>query len=137
MCDVEEAADDLVESGIEIDEVVVGSRGEEGGELIGIILEERALAVGGAQGVPVVVAPVAVLADAYVAHGHMARRGLHRDDQVLRAVGHGDGTAVADGLLDIVLGGVDEHLTARKEGGVVLLVPRDGSEISGSQGFMV
>ena len=75
----------------------------EGSKVIGIILKEGALAVGSLQGTPVVMPPVAVVAETNILDRCVGGSCADWDDQVLRTVRHGYATAVAPCLLDIVL----------------------------------
>ena len=61
--DVEQLGNESDESFVEIEEEAGGTF-VEGGEVVGIIFEERRMTIGTANGIPVMVAPVAVVADA-------------------------------------------------------------------------
>ena len=101
----------------------------EQGKVVCIIFEEGTLPIGGLQGIPVMMPPVAVVTDAQVTHRSVVTRVLHRNNQVGRAVGHRYPATVAEGLLLIVL--VLIHY------GVVMMnqfdEPRDGRQIGGRE----
>jgi hypothetical protein len=103
---------------------------EERAQVVGQELEEGALAIGREQGVPVLVPPVAVVAQADVFHGAFQAVVL-RDGQRqrLQAVGGGDDTAVAVGLLHEIVMSLDEAAVITVE----LLVPLHRTEISGRE----
>lgn len=126
---IDEIADDFVEGGVEVDEVVVGSRNIKRREFIGIVLKEWTLSVSCAQGVPVVVAPFSVLADTDVANGYMTGGRLNRDNQMGWAIGHRDCAPVANGLFHVVFIGIDEFIGCRTE----IAIPRDGGKVGGGQ----
>ncbi len=93
----------------------------EGADVVLVILEERALAVGGKERIPVDVAPVGVVGDADVLH----RQGgvvVGGDGERERAVGGGDEHAVTIGLLDKALVALYQAFIVA----VQLLVPLDG-----------
>jgi hypothetical protein len=103
----------------------------EGADVVLIILEERALAIGGKERIPVDVAPVGVVGDADVLH----RQGdvvIGGDGERKRAVGGRDEHAVTIGLLDKALVALYQAFIVA----VQLLVPLDGAEICGrKKGF--
>ena len=65
--EADQRAECVGDGGVEVEEVVPRPL-KEGVEVIGIILEERALAIGGEKRIPVDVAPVGVVGDADVLH---------------------------------------------------------------------
>ena len=103
----------------------------EGADVVLIILEERALAIGGEKRIPVDVAPVGVVGDADVLH----RQGdvvIGGDGERERTVGGRDEHTVAIGLLDKALVALYQAFIVA----VQLLVPLDGAEIcGGKKGF--
>ena len=103
----------------------------EGADVVLVILEEWALAVGGKERIPVDVAPVGVVGDADVLH----RQGdvvIGGDGERKRAVGGRDEHAVTIGLLDKALVALYQAFIVA----VQLLVPLDGAEICGrKKGF--
>ena len=98
-------------------------------EVVSVILKEGRLPVAAHQRVPVLVAPVSVVADAYVLGGGMAA-GLHdgnaQRERPLRTV---DETAVAQGLPPIVVAHLCQSLSGVQQGAVV----RGGSQIAAGQ----
>lgn len=88
-------------------------------EVVSVILKEGRLPVAAHQRVPVLVAPVSVVADAYVLGGGMAA-GLHdgnaQRERPLRTV---DETAVAQGLPPIVVAHLCQSLSGVQQGAVV------------------
>lgn len=65
--EADQRAECVGDGGVEVEEVVPRPL-EEGVEVIGIILEERALAIGRTERTPVYSAPVAMVADAHLTH---------------------------------------------------------------------
>lgn len=95
----------------------------EGTEVVLVILEEGGVAVGRLEGIPVLMAPVAVVADADVAHQALALSALlGGDGERQRAVGIGYEAPVAIGLLGVVVApfDIDSARTASQELGVEL-----------------
>ena len=79
-----------------------------GAEVILVVLEEGGMAVGRLEGVPVLVAPVAVVADADVAHQALAFGALlGGDGECQRAIGVGNEAPVAVGLLGVAVASLD------------------------------
>ncbi len=103
---------------------------EERTQVVGVVHEERRLAVGRHDGVPVEVAPLAVVGDAYVAHGTLgAVVAFDRHGERLHAVSRGYQAAVAVGLLREVVATLhDDTLVAVK-----LLHPLHGREVGGGE----
>ena len=103
----------------------------EGADVILIILEERALAIGGKERIPVDVAPVGVVGDADVLH-RQRDVVIGGDGEREGAVGGRDEHAVTIGLLDKALVALYQAFIVA----VQLLVPLDGAEIcGGKKGF--
>ena len=126
---VEQLADQLLERLVEINEEIVFPL-EEGGEIVGIILEEGAHVVGRDQGVPMEMPPIAVIGDPYVAGEALQRLAfLDRDGERQGAVGGGDDAAVAISLLREILAGLQADRVVAQEFGVILY----RSEISGGK----
>ena len=86
-------------------------------EIISIVFEEGRVPIGAADGVPVVMPPVPVVADAKVADFSMAGSLLQRNAQVNGAVRTCYDTAVPIGLLQIVFVLLYEHMGGRCEVG--------------------
>ena len=88
-------------------------------EVVSVILKEGRLPIAAHQRVPVLVAPVSVVADAYVLGGGMPA-GLHdgnaQRERPLRTV---DETAVAQGLPPIVVAHLCQSLSGVQQGAVV------------------
>ena len=129
LMNIDEIADDFVEGGVEVDEVVVCARNIKRREFIGIVLKERTLSVSCTQGVPMVVTPLSVLADADIANGHMAGGRFHGNNQMGWAIGHCNRAPVADGLFHVVFIGIDGFCGRRTE----IAIPRDGGKVGGGQ----
>lgn len=76
-------------------------------QVIGIELEERALAIGRLQGLPVEMTPGAMVGDAHIFHLRLVDTqplwALHRDSEGLQALGGGDDAAVAVSLFEKVV----------------------------------
>ena len=118
--DVDEGAHQAAQRFVEVHEELVPLL-VEGAEVVPVVLEERGVVVGRLQGVPVQVAPVAVVGDADVAHQALRRVGLHDGHgERQRPVGRGDGAAVAVGLLHVVVILLHHGAAAGHEVGVVL-----------------
>ena len=88
---------------IEVKQEVMLPRVVEGVEVIRIIFKEGTFTIGSLQCTPMVMRPVAMVAEANFLNGGMRRSGTDRNHQVLRALRHSNATAVAPRLLDIVL----------------------------------
>ena len=148
---VEQLANLLADGFVEVEEIVPALF-EERTQVVLIIHEEGRVAVGRLQGVPMEVAPVAVVADASSPHlppptggGGLrlicgrnlpqlgeAGGGFYGDGQCLRTLCSGDDTAVAVGLLLERLIALYPHLV----GTVEFLVPLDGSEVGGRKEYV-
>ena len=102
---------------------------EKGVQVVGVILKEGRLAVGCLQGIPVQPAPLAVVADAYVARERFVGVVADGYGERLRPVGCGDDTAVAVGLLHETVHPLDSHVMVS----VQLLIPLHRTEIGGSE----
>ena len=126
--EADQRAECVGDGGVEVEEVVPRPL-EEGVEVISIILEEWALAVGRTERTPVDPSPVAVVADAHVAHYSFVEPSviglLHGYGERLRPVGCGDQAAVAVGLLDEVVAALYVHALVA----VHLLPPLDRGEV--------
>ncbi len=102
--EVEEAAEEFGGGHVVVEEVGMADGrcrtfvDEEGTDVILIVLEEGGFAIGGAERLPMEVAPVAVVGDADVLDEVAAGVG-HGDCECLCAVGGGYDAAVAVGLL--------------------------------------
>lgn len=91
----------------------------EGTEIVLEVFEEGRVEVGGLQGVPMLVLPIAVGADAHILHqAFAAHKGalVHGDGKGKRTVGRIDGATVAKGLLVVVLVLFNEDRLALLEG---------------------
>ena len=99
---------------------------KERAQVIGIVFKERGVAVGRLQGLPVHVAPVAVVADECILH---AMTILERDwhGEGLHPLGGGNETAVAEGLFGKGLVLFYQHLIIA----IKLLIPLHRTKISG------
>lgn len=73
---------------------------EERQEIIGVIVEEGAFAVGCSDGIPLLLLPIVVSGDEDIS-GFL--RLYHRQRQTLNTAGSGYLTAVSDGLLHVIL----------------------------------
>ena len=73
---------------------------EERQDIVGVIVEESAFAVGCSDGIPLLLLPIVVSGDEDIS-GFL--RLYHRQRQTLNAVGSGYLTAVSNGLLHIIL----------------------------------
>ena len=124
--DVHQLADLLPDGLVEVDQILVLLL-EEGTDVVGVVLEEGAFAVGALQGVPVDPPPLVVVADAQVAGLCLFGGVLHRHGQRLRPVGGGDDSPVAVGLLLVGVALLYQCGVSPIE----LLVPLDGAEIGG------
>lgn len=124
--DVDEFAHLLADSLVEIYQEVPFLL-EEWSDVVLIVFEERALAIGTLQGVPVYASPLVVVADAKVLDQRLVVGMLHRNGQCLRTVCRTDETAVAIGLL--LIGVVLFYQTMVIAG--ELLIPLNGSEVGG------
>ena len=128
--DVEELYHLLCSLHVEIEEELVFLL-VEGADVVLIILEEGALAIGGEKRIPVDVTPVGVVGDADVLH----RQGdvvIGGDGERERTVGGRDDHTVAIGLLDKALVALYQAFIVA----VQLLIPLDGTEIcGGKKGF--
>ena len=124
---VEQAAHRFADGLVEVAQVLPAAL-EEGAQVVGVILEEGRLAVGRHQGVPVQMAPVAVVADAHVAREQAlpAVGALHGHCERLQAVGRGYYASVAVGLLTVGVAALYEHAVVAAQ----LLVPLHGAEVS-------
>ena len=81
---------------------------KEGAQVVSIILEERRLTVGTQQGVPMEMAPIAVIADADIAHqSRLAPRHRHRER--LEPIGGGDDTTVTVSLFAVSLRSIHDR----------------------------
>ena len=123
--DVEELYHLLCSLHVEIEEELVFLL-VEGADVVLVILEEGALAVGGEERIPVNMAPVGVVGDADVFHRQrcVVVRG---DGEGEGAVGGWDEHAVAISLLDKALVALYQALVVA----VQLLIPLNGAEIGG------
>lgn len=121
---VEERSHESPESFVEINEKLITLLIERR-KVVGIILEERTLAIGGAQGAPMVMSPRAMVADTDIADGCMVRSCHNWHDQVCRPVGHKNTTAVTHGLLHIVFGRVYAYCISMRD----YLPPTDWPEV--------
>ena len=122
---VEQAADGVAQGFVEVEQIGVGPL-QHGAQVVGVVFEVRAGVVGRDQCLPVQVAPVAVVAEPYVAHGGVGGVvALDGHGKGLPPVGRSDDAAVAVGLLHVVLPAVNVCLPA----GVELAVVADGGEI--------
>lgn len=102
---------------------------EKGSQVVGIKLEERCLAVGRHQGVPVQMSPVAMVRDTNIAHGAFrAVVSFYGHGERLRTVGRGNDTSVAVGLLHKVVVLLNDARHAMQ-----LLVPLYGAEVGGAE----
>lgn len=101
--EVEELAEETGGGHVIVEEVGMADGGcrtfidEEGADVVPVVLEEGGLAIGGAERLPMEVAPVAVVGDADVLD-EVAAGVCHGDGEGLCAVGSGYDTAVAVGL---------------------------------------
>ena len=103
----------------------------EGADVVLVILEERALSIGGKERIPVDVAPVGVVGDADVLHRQRCVV-VRWDGEREGAVGGRDDHTVTIGLLDKALVALYQAFIVA----VQLLVPLDGAEICGrKKGF--
>ena len=91
-----------------------------------VILEERALAVGGEERIPVDMSPVGVVGNADVFHRQRCIM-IRWDGERKRTIGGGNNHTVAIGLLDKALMALYQALVVA----VQLLIPLDGTEICG------
>ena len=99
-------------------------------EVIGIILKERALAVGRLDGIPMYVTPIAMVADADIAHqAFFASVAFGRDGKRERPLCCSYHTTVAIGLLYIMLPLLDACLFSSIE----LCIIRYGSQVGGGE----
>ena len=100
---VDERAHQAAEGFVEVHQELVPMLVERA-KLVFVVFEERRVIVGRFEGVPMQVAPVAVVGDADVPRGTFRRVGLHGGySQCQRAVGRGNGAAVAVRLFHVVL----------------------------------
>lgn len=103
--------------------------GEEWLQVVGVELKERAFAVGRAECVPVLLAPLPVVAHAHFSHGCLVEPStlgsLHGHGERLQAVGGGDDAAVSEGLLREVV----VLLYVYRSVAVGLLPPLHGGEV--------
>ena len=103
---------------------------EERTQVVGVVHEERRLAVGRHDGVPMEVAPLAVVGDAYVAHGTLgAVVAFDGHGERLHAVSRGYQAAVAVGLLCEVVATLHYRMSVAVE----LLHPLHGWEVGGGE----
>ena len=113
---------------VEVEKEVVATI-EERVKVVGIVFEERRLAISSLQRIPMELTPAPVVADAQVSYGTAvevdALRALDGHGECLRSVGCCNDAAVAEGLLGVVLARLYKHSV----GGVQLLVPLYWSEI--------
>ena len=114
---------------VEVEEIFPATLLKEGAYVVGIIFEERGLAICRHESLPVEMTPVAVVGDAYVAHGTFhAVITLYRHGEGLRTIGRGNDATVTVGLLDkVVVLLYDATVT------VELLIPLNGAEIGGGK----
>ena len=102
---------------------------EEGSQVVGIKLEERCLAIGRHQRVPVQMSPVAMVRDTNIAHGAFrAVVSFYGHGERLRTVGRCNDTSVAVGLLHKVVVLLNDARHAMQ-----LLVPLYGAEVGGAK----
>ena len=114
---------------IEVDEILPLAL-EERTYVVFVIHKERTLAVSRHYGVPVLVAPLAVVADANVAHRTLRSLvTLNRHGERLHSVGGSNETAVAIGLLAEVVVLLYNHAPVTME----LLHPLNGREVGGGK----
>ena len=107
--DVDETAHQLEELKVEVEEELEPALIERT-EVIGIVEEEGGAGVGRHEGVPMKMTPVAVFADAHVAHeGFLLCAFLGRDGERLDARGAHDAAAVAVGLLQVMVVLLNAH----------------------------
>ena len=102
---------------------------KEGAQVIGIMLEERRLAIGSLQGIPMQSSPVAVVADAYVACKGFVTIVTDGDGERLWAIWCSNDTAVAVGLLHKTVHALNHHMVIP----VQFLIPLHRSEIGGGE----
>ena len=126
---VEQGAEGVGDVEVEVEEIFPAMLFKEGSYVVGIIFEERGLAIRRHESLPVEMTPVAVVGDAYVAHGTFhAVITLYRHGEGLRTIGRGNDATVAVGLLDkVVMLLYDAMVT------VELLIPLNGAEIGGGK----
>ena len=102
---VEQMENQRLEIGIEIHKIAIGTA-IDGFEIIGIIGEEGTAVVGRDDGLPMLVAPVAMIADADVAHGGVrcpCRLRHYGNGERERTIVGGNDAAIAIGLLHIMV----------------------------------
>ena len=90
-------------------------------EIVFIILKERSMVIGRLYGIPMQVPPVTVVGNTYIPHG--AFQGIRfdgGDGKSQFTVRCGNGTAVAVGLLHIVVVLFDKHFVVCQQFGVIL-----------------
>ena len=130
---IEQLANLLADGFVEVEELVPALF-EERAQVVLIIHEEGRVAVGRPQGIPMEVAPVAVVADVKVTDSRflVSRRTLYGNGQCLHTLCGCDDTAVAVGLFLERLMTLYPHLV----GTVEFLVPLDGSEVGGGKEYV-
>lgn len=96
---------------------------EKRADVVDVVVEERAVAIGTAERIPVFRAPFAMIADERLTVG-IAMNG---NRQRLRSLRGGDDAAVAIGLFDEVIAVFQQHTVVTMQ----LLIPLHGTEISG------
>ena len=98
---------------------------EKGADVVDVVVEERAVAVGTAERIPVFRAPFAVIADERLTVGIA----VNGNRQRLRSLRGGDDAAVAIGLFDEVIAVFQQHAVVAMQ----LLIPLHGTELSGGE----
>lgn len=122
--DVDEAANRLANRLVEVDEIVVLLL-EERTDVVSIVFEERTLAIGRLQGIPVDAPPLVMVADAHISHLLLLTTYLYRYCQRLHPVGCGYDTTVAVGLLLVGVVLLDETMVVALE----FLIPLHRAEV--------
>ena len=98
-------------------------------QVVGIIFKERRLAIGRLQRIPVQATPIAVVADAQVAHEDFRLVVYHGHRQCQRTIGRSDDTAVAVGLFLEMVHALYPYMFEP----VQFLIPLNRSEIGGGK----
>lgn len=132
--EVEQAEDGVLQLGVEVDQPSLLAA-IDGRKLVGIVGEIGTAVVGRDEGVPMEVAPSAVVGQADVAHRRFGvaalvfRPTFNGNREGLDAARGGDQAAVAVGLLDIVVAALFDQRIGAEEFGVIL----NGPEIGGGK----
>lgn len=127
--DIQEFAEFVGDGHVEVEQVLPVLL-KERADVIYVVIKERTVAIGAHQGIPVQVAPIAVVTDTYIRDESGAiipfiLGVFHGDAQGLQAVGGGYHATVAVGLLDEAL--TPFYIYIRIP--VQLLIPLNRSEI--------